>query len=254
MTRDVAIYNFFNSFGCSVQPEGDIFVGRKTEKLPRIILPDFTYYTDGEKQERSLEIWNCGPLDWFVPKQIEEKIAAAIPLSGRSIEFEGGAVHLRRGKPFSKPIYNKSGDMLRGIRINLTYEYINPKNRLKFTLGDRSVTIGDGSRIIVSEGFCGGRAESICGSISADCIGLRRQISAWTDWIPTSEINLLSAMAAQSPIMTVEYPFDDGTGIVLKTDSFFVEVPQIKEQSRTGGECSYCRAEIRAVSRGVTAK
>lgn len=251
MTAEVAIYNFFESFGINVRPEGSIFASEWKTELPCIILPDFTYNTGGERQERCVEIWCRDGLDWRSPRRMEESIAKAIPLSGRSIEFEGGAIYLRRGKPFSKPLLLKDGGILRGIKIFLTYEYINPMNRLRFTLGGSTVTVGDDSRIIVGESLCGGRAEAVSGNISVDCIGRRTEISASTDWFLTGEINRLCAMVAESPIMNIEYPYDGGSGIVSRTGDFVVGMPVIKEVSRDGRNAGFCKAEIKAISRGV---
>lgn len=253
MTAETAIHNFFQAFGLTVVREGSVYSGGIRAKLPYIILPDFTPNGCGEKAERSLEIWYRDGLDWKSPLEAEALIAAAVPLSGADIPFEGGSLHLTRSKPFSKTLPQSKDNLLKGIKINLTYEYVNPNRKAEFTLGNTTVVFGAGCEIVVQESLCGGRAESICGKLSIDCLGKRREIKVLTDWIPASKVNTLSALAASSPLMTVNYPYDGDSGTVLKTEEFIVDIPIIKQVSRDGGTFGYVKAEIRAAAREVDA-
>lgn len=251
MTAEAAIFNFFEDFGLTVVREGSVYSGGIRAKLPYIIIPDFCRNGAGEKQERSLEIWYRDGLDWQSPAEVESLIAQAVPLSGTNISFDGGSLHLRRSKPFSKTLPQPKDPMLKGIRINLTYEYIYPYRKVTFTANNTPFIFGEGCEIIVQDKLCGGRAESVSGKISLDCFGRRREIRILTDWIGAVQINMFSIAAANTPVMTVTYPYDVAAAAMPMTGEFIVDMPIIKEMSRTGNSLEYVKAEIRAVSKEV---
>lgn len=98
-----ALNTFFNGFGIPGYLEDNI--------PPAASLPYLTYkpaIPGGWNEEASFHarLWYHSSAGRLPILQTEDKISAALPRGGLTIECEGGAIVLRKGTPWAQPLNN----------------------------------------------------------------------------------------------------------------------------------------------------
>lgn len=122
MTKQEALYSFWNGFGLKAYEETTVPTGAKAPEFPYIT---YSVSTDsiGNDVGLSASLWYYSK-SWKAPAEKADEIAAAIGRSGRSIRFEGGTLWIRRGSPFSQNMSDDSSDMVRRVYLNVIAEFI----------------------------------------------------------------------------------------------------------------------------------
>lgn len=119
MTKAAALNKFFNTFGLTAYPSsavpedvifpyltyevstGDIYSGEIS------IVVNLWFHTTSEKK----------------PNDKVEQIAEAIGLGGVTVPYDGGAIWIKKGSPFSQSLNDENNNTVKRRVINLSLEY-----------------------------------------------------------------------------------------------------------------------------------
>lgn len=120
MKREEALFNFFNQFGI---PAYESSVVPSEAALPYLTFTDVkNSFNDGEVA-CAVNIWartgSNKPL-----LEIDDALFDAIGLSGTVVSYDGGAVWIKRGSPWSQTMIETSDPSIKRRFINISLEYL----------------------------------------------------------------------------------------------------------------------------------
>ena len=119
MTKAAAIYQFWSSFNLTVYEENTV----PTDAT----FPYITYQlvTDSFDREIPLtaSLWYRSE-SWTAINAKTEEISQKISRGGKIISCDGGAIWLKRGKPFAQNMGDESDDLIKRKYINITAEFM----------------------------------------------------------------------------------------------------------------------------------
>ena len=119
MTKEAAIYQFWNSFGLTAYEENTV--------LDDATFPYITYQlvTDsfGSEVPAAASLWYRSE-SWMEINVKTYEISHRIDRGGKMIACDGGAIWLKRGKPFAQNMGDESDDLIKRKYLNITAEFI----------------------------------------------------------------------------------------------------------------------------------
>ena len=119
MTKDMALYSFYSSFGLPAYDENTVPDGSE--------LPYITYSVStgsiGNLIVLSASLWYRSTM-WGAIQDKADEIAAAIGYAGKTIKIDNGYLRLMLGSPFSQRMSEPSDDMVRRIVLNINAEFL----------------------------------------------------------------------------------------------------------------------------------
>ncbi len=116
-----AVYCFFSSFGIPAYEENQLAV---KPELPYITYSDVSgCFYDGGLSAHA-QIWYKDNFDWQGADAICNLISERVGGSGAVIPCEGGGIFIRRSRPFSENLTEKSDKTIRKKQVNLIFEFI----------------------------------------------------------------------------------------------------------------------------------
>ena len=119
MTKAAALNKFFTRFGMTAYP---------TSAVPEDVIFPYLTYEVATGDIHSGDITIVVNL-WFytqsekIPNDKVEQIAEAIGLGGITIPYDGGAIWIKKGSPFSQSLNDENNNTVKRRLINLTIEY-----------------------------------------------------------------------------------------------------------------------------------
>lgn len=119
MTKAAAIYKFWNSFGLTAYDENSV---PDEAQFPYIT---YQLVTDSFDREIPLtaSLWYRSE-SWTAINAKTEEISQRISRGGKIISCDGGAIWLKRGKPFAQSMGDESDDLIKRKYLNITAEYL----------------------------------------------------------------------------------------------------------------------------------
>ena len=119
MTKAAAIYQFWNSFGLTAYEENTV--------PEYAAFPYITYQlvTDSFDYEIPLtaSIWYRSE-SWTDINAKTEEVSQKISRGGKTIPCDGGAIWLKRGKPFAQSMGDESDNLIKRKYLNITAEFM----------------------------------------------------------------------------------------------------------------------------------
>ena len=119
MTKAAAIYQFWNSFGLTAYEENTV--------PDDATFPYITYQlvTDsfGSEVPAAASLWYRSE-SWMEINAKTYEISHRIDRGGKMIACDGGAIWLKRGKPFAQNMGDESDDLIKRKYLNITAEFI----------------------------------------------------------------------------------------------------------------------------------
>ena len=119
MTKAAAIYQFWSGFGLTAYEENTV--------PDDAAFPYITYrlVTDGFDREIPLtaSIWYRSE-SWTAINAKTEEISQKIGRGGKIISCDGGAIWLKRGKPFAQNMGDESDNLIKRKYLNITAEFM----------------------------------------------------------------------------------------------------------------------------------
>ena len=119
MTKEAAIYQFWSSFGLTAYEENTV--------PSDATFPYITYQlvTDSFDREIPLtaSLWYRSE-SWTSINAKTEEISQKISRGGKVIACDGGAIWLKRGKPFAQNMGDENDDLIKRKYINITAEFM----------------------------------------------------------------------------------------------------------------------------------
>ena len=119
MTKAAAIYQFWNSFGLTAYEENTVPTDAS--------FPYITYQlvTDSFDREIPLtaSLWYRSEI-WTEINAKTEEISQKISRGGKIIPCDGGAIWMKRGKPFAQNMGDESDNLIKRKYLNITAEFI----------------------------------------------------------------------------------------------------------------------------------
>ena len=119
MTKAAAIYQFWNSFGLTAYEENSV---PDDANFPYIT---YQLVTDSFDREIPLtaSLWYRSESGTAINAKTDE-ISQKISRGGKIISCDGGAIWLKRGKPFAQSMGDESDDLIKRKYLNITAEYL----------------------------------------------------------------------------------------------------------------------------------
>ena len=119
MTKEAAIYQFWNSFGLAAYEENAV---------PHdAVFPYITYQfvTDSFDREIPLtaSLWYRSE-SWTAINAKTDEISQRISRGGKIISCDGGAIWLKRGQPFAQSMGDESDNLIKRKYLNITAEFM----------------------------------------------------------------------------------------------------------------------------------
>ena len=119
MTKAAAIYQFWNSFGLIAYEENSV--------PDDAAFPYITYQlvTDSFDREIPLtaSLWYRSE-SWTGINAKTEEISQKISRGGKIVSFDGGAIWLKRGRPFAQNMGDESDNLIKRKYLNITAEFM----------------------------------------------------------------------------------------------------------------------------------
>lgn len=118
MTKAAALHSFFSGFGLKAFP---------TQAEPDTAFPYLVYEPNiGSIEDGAIPIvinlWYYGDAETPINAKVQE-ISTTIS-GGVYVPFDGGAILIQRGSPFSQTQTDQADDKIKGRYIQLTAEYL----------------------------------------------------------------------------------------------------------------------------------
>lgn len=122
MTKEAALYNFWNSFSWRAYEENTVFdENGKSPAFPYITYEVQT--TDfGNELSLSASLWDSS-LEWSRINAKKREISDAIGAGGKIIPCDGGYIWIKRGNNFAQNMGDDSNDSIRRIVLNISVEF-----------------------------------------------------------------------------------------------------------------------------------
>lgn len=122
MTKAAVIQAFWASFGLNAMEEHAVPTGGNAPTLPYLT---YSLATGAWQDELALSasLWYRTP-SWKEPNAKVEEISRAIGCGGVVLKCDGGAILIRRGKPFAQSMRDVSDSAIKRKYLNITAEYL----------------------------------------------------------------------------------------------------------------------------------
>lgn len=121
MTKSGAIKEFMSSFGVPAFPVGSV-PDEKDLTYPYIVYENSVGNALDAPVYIAARYWGYTSSEKSVNDKVEE-IAKAIGRGGRLLLYDGGAVWIKRGRPWSVPLTDEN-PAIKGRQLNLTLEFV----------------------------------------------------------------------------------------------------------------------------------
>ena len=119
MTKAAAIYQFWNSFGLTAYEENSVPDDAK--------FPYITYQLVTDSFDREVPVtaslWYRSE-SWTGINAKTEEISQKISRGGKIVSCDGGAIWLKRGRPFAQNMGDESDNLIKRKYLNITAEFI----------------------------------------------------------------------------------------------------------------------------------
>ncbi len=119
MTKAGAIYDFWNSFGLTTYEENTVPTDAKFPYITYQLVTD----SFGREVQMTASIWYRNS-SWLEANAKVEDISSAIGMGGVRLNFDNGAIWLKRGSPFAQNMGDDSDNLIKRKYLNLSAEYI----------------------------------------------------------------------------------------------------------------------------------
>lgn len=121
MTKTGKIMEFMNSFGIPAYPVGAI-PDEKHLTYPYIAFENSVGNALDAPVYIAARVWFYTSSEKSINDKVEE-IAETIGRGGRLLSYDGGAVWIKRGTPWSNPVQDEN-PAIKGRQLNLTLEFV----------------------------------------------------------------------------------------------------------------------------------
>ena len=119
MTKAAVIYQFWSSFGLTACEENTV--------PDNATFPYITYQLVTDSFDREVpvtaSVWYRSE-SWAAINAKTEEISRKISRGGKIIPCDGGAIWLKRGKPFAQNMGDESDDLIKRKYLNITAEFM----------------------------------------------------------------------------------------------------------------------------------
>ena len=119
MTKAAAIYQFWSSFGLTAYEENTV----PTDAA----FPYITYQLVTDSFDRevpvTVSLWYRSE-SWTAINSKTEEISQKISRGGKIIPCDGGAIWLKRGRPFAQNMGDESDNLIKRKYLNITAEFM----------------------------------------------------------------------------------------------------------------------------------
>ena len=119
MTKAAAIYQFWNSFGLKAYEENTV--------PDDAAFPYITYQLVTDSFDREIPVtaslWYRSE-SWAAINAKTEEISQRISRGGKIIQCDGGAIWLKRGRPFAQNMGDESDNLIKRKYLNITAEFL----------------------------------------------------------------------------------------------------------------------------------
>ena len=119
MTKAAALYQFWNSFGLTAYEENSV--------PDEAQFPYITYQLVTDSFDREIPItaslWYRSE-SWTGINAKTEEISQEISRGGKIISCNGGAIWLKRGRPFAQNMGDESDNLIKRKYLNMTAEFM----------------------------------------------------------------------------------------------------------------------------------
>ena len=120
MTKEAALYAFFNSFGVPAYPDTEV---PDTARLPYITYQVITDGYTGEAVYPTVYIWYRTASE-AVPNAKARELYDAIGPAGCLIPCDGGGIEIYRASPWCRNISDPADPTIKGRYINIALKYL----------------------------------------------------------------------------------------------------------------------------------
>lgn len=119
MTKEAAIYQFWSGFGLTAYEENTV---PEDAAFPYVT---YQLVTDGFDREvaTTASLWYRGE-SWMAINAKTEEISTNIGQGGKLIACDGGAIWIKRGRPFAQNMGDESDDLIKRKYLNITAEFM----------------------------------------------------------------------------------------------------------------------------------
>ncbi len=126
MTKEEALYKFWSSFNLKAYEESSVPTGERAPEFPYIT---YQVVTDsfGSEVAMSASVWDKKSQNHSATQANNaktEEISKTISSGGKMLQYDGGAVWMKRGSPFAQSMGDPSDDRIRRKLLNITAEFI----------------------------------------------------------------------------------------------------------------------------------
>ena len=119
MTKAAAIYQFWSGFGLTAYEENAV---PTDAAFPYVTYQLVTDSFDCDVSATA-SLWYRGE-SWTAINAKAEEISQTISRGGKIISCDGGAIWLKRGKPFAQSMGDESDDLIKRKYLNITAEFM----------------------------------------------------------------------------------------------------------------------------------
>ena len=126
MTKEQALFEFWNSFGIQAFEENSVPTGEEAPKFPYITYQVVIDNFDNQVQLMA-SLWdrNKNGYSALLENSIKlEEISRRFGRGGVFLVCDGGKIWLKRGTPFAQNMGDESDNMIKRKYINITAEFL----------------------------------------------------------------------------------------------------------------------------------
>lgn len=123
MTKGVALYSFWSSFGIPAFEVNTVPTGKEAPTFPYLTYDVKTDSFGGEPVSLTVNLWYRSD-SWLEINAKTEEISKRIGYGGEMLHCDSGAIWLRRGSPFAISYSEDPDNLVKYKYINITAEYL----------------------------------------------------------------------------------------------------------------------------------
>lgn len=126
MTREQSLFDFWNGFDIPAFEENSVPTGDDAPAFPYIT---YQLVTDalGNEVPISASVWDRNKNEYSALANVQnkvEEIREKISRGGIMLPFDGGAIWLKRGRPFDQTMGDGDDDQVVRAYLNMTAEFL----------------------------------------------------------------------------------------------------------------------------------
>lgn len=126
MTREQSLFDFWNGFDIPAFEENNVPTGDDAPAFPYIT---YQLVTDalGNEVPISASVWDRNKNEYSALANVQSKvkeIREKISRGGIMLPFDGGAIWLKRGRPFDQTMGDANDDQVVRAYLNMTAEFL----------------------------------------------------------------------------------------------------------------------------------